>query len=181
MATLYHLAKILLPDFKPPKAAKPEAQLCMEIANFLREQSLCRNFPYVWVHVPNQWAGLYKGRFGAELAHMGRINGAPDYAFLGPGGSFFVEVKTPKGMQSDYQITFEKWCEGRAVPYYICRSLKDVERVLDIERVKQETIHQIVSHALSGVDGQIQEDEKYEPLASCTGNSQTVEISGRTG
>jgi len=146
MATRNYLYPILYPDFKPPRGSKPEAQLCMEIANFLREQSLCFNFLCVWLHIPNQWAGLYKGRFGAELAHMGRINGAPDYVFSGKYGCFFVEVKTPKGIQSENQIIFEKWCVDSGIPYYICRSLKDVEKVLEIERTREKFVEDAVAN-----------------------------------
>lgn len=124
------LLPLLLPDFKPPRGAKGENLICLEIASWLREQSLTKDFPFVWFHVPNQFAGTYKGMFGAMLSWMGRIAGVPDYIFLGKGKGFCIEVKTARGSQSEHQKLFQQWCESKQVPYYVCRSLEEVKGVI---------------------------------------------------
>lgn len=130
MTTQNYLVPILLPDYKQPKKIKGESALCVEIAWFLKEQSIKGDFPYVWFHVPNQFLGKYNGLGGAILTFMGRICGIPDYAFLGKDGCFFIEVKTDIGKLSDNQKIVQKWCEQKGVPYYLCRSLEDVKNVL---------------------------------------------------
>lgn len=127
---LIFLIPILLPNFHQPKGVKGEALLCVEIATYLRQLSIEGSLPYVWFHVPNQFSGQYRGMFGALMAWMGRICGIPDYAFMGRGRCFFVEVKTERGTQSDSQKIVQRWCESVGVPYYICRSLEDVKEVL---------------------------------------------------
>lgn len=77
------LTSLLLPPFNPPKGLKGENALCVDMANYLRVRSLQEStFPYIWFHIPNQFAGTYKGRFGALLSWMGRISGVPDYVFI---------------------------------------------------------------------------------------------------
>lgn len=135
------LLPLLLPDFKPPRGARGENLICLDIAMFLREQSLTNEkFPYVWFHVPNQFAGTYKGVFGAMLSWMGRIAGVPDYVFMGKGQCFFIEVKTASGSQSEHQKLFQKWCESKEVPYYVCRSLDDVRNVLNESKKNAESL-----------------------------------------
>lgn len=138
MASQNYLTEILLPDYKPPKGMKGEVALCAEIAGLLRQMSIENRLPYVWFHVPNQFSGHYRGVFGAMMAWMGRICGIPDYAFMGRNGCFFVEVKTLRGIQSDPQKIVQKWCENVGVPYYLCRSLKEIENVLKNERTRTE-------------------------------------------
>ena len=120
------LIPLLLPNFKPPRGAKGENQICLDIASWLREQTLTKDFDYVWFHVPNQFSGTYKGVFGAMLSWMGRIAGVPDYVFMSKANCFFVEIKAQKGTQSEHQKLFQKWCDSKCVPYHICRSLDDL-------------------------------------------------------
>lgn len=134
------LLPLILPNFKPPRGAKGENQICLDIASWLREQTLTKDFDYVWFHVPNQFSGTYKGVFGAMLSWMGRIAGVPDYVFMGKGQCFFVEVKTASGSQSEHQKLFQKWCESKEVPYYVCRSLDDVRCVLKESKKNAESL-----------------------------------------
>jgi len=106
------LLPLLLPDFKPPRGAKGENLICLDIAMFLREQSLTNEkFPYVWFHV-----------------------------FMGKRECFFIEVKTERGSQSEHQKLFQKWCESKEVPYYVCRSLDDVRAVLNESKKNAESL-----------------------------------------
>lgn len=124
------LFNILIPKGAFPRGAKGENLICLEIASYLREQSLEREFPFVWFHVPNQYCGTYKGVFGSLLSWMGRISGVPDYAFMGKKECFFIEVKTEKGIQSQNQKIFQTWCESKKVSYHICKSCEEVKILL---------------------------------------------------
>ncbi len=122
------LLPLLWPDFKPPRGIKGEDAICLDICNFLREQTLTKAFSYIWFHVPNEFS-TYRGAYGALKSWIGRIAGVPDYVFLGKEKCFFIEVKSKKGVQSEKQILFQKWCEKVGVPYYICRSLDDFKAI----------------------------------------------------
>ena len=41
----------------------------------------------------------------------------------------YIEFKTAKGRQSDYQKAFERKCAEWGVRYFLCRSLEDVKAV----------------------------------------------------
>ena len=91
---------------------KGRALLCVEIAAYLRQLSIEGSLPYVWFHVLTSSLGSIRGMFGALMAWMGRICGIPDYAFMGRGRCFFVEVKTEQGHKSDNQKIVQRWCES---------------------------------------------------------------------
>lgn len=42
---------------------------------------------------------------------MGLINGVADFVIVTSSKTIFVELKTEKGRQSDFQKLFQKWCE----------------------------------------------------------------------
>lgn len=160
MSTKNYLVPILLPR-KEMIITKGEAGICAEIASYLKVESIYGRLPFVWFHVANEWAGQNRPVYGAKQTTMGKIAGIPDYCFLGQSSGFFIEVKTPHraSQLSKEQKAVKQWCDDMCVPHYVCRSLQEVERVLNIERTKQETIHQIVSNRISGFDHAIREDE----------------------
>ena len=61
---------------------------------------------------------------------MGKISGAPDYCFVSKDKSFFIEVKSKKGRQSDNQKMFEEWCKNKEVNYYVCRNFDECAEVV---------------------------------------------------
>lgn len=125
--------EIILPKFKQPKGLKGESALCVEIANFLRAETVEDNLPFVWCHIPNQFSGTKQKLFGAILSWMGRIKGMPDYVFLGKKQCFCVEVKIDMGRLGQEQTIMKNWCESVGVPYYICRSLNDFKHIIKRE------------------------------------------------
>lgn len=57
--------------------------------------------------------------------------GFPDLAFFYKGAFGFIEVKSEKGKQSDFQKRFQKLCEEAHVIYILARSVEDVRVVFD--------------------------------------------------
>jgi hypothetical protein len=41
----------------------------------------------------------------------------------------FIEVKAPKGVQSDHQKSFQECCTKAGIPYILARSLSDIEKL----------------------------------------------------
>jgi hypothetical protein len=126
------LIKLLIPSHKLGKLKlKTEDQLCVEFANYLREITLEKNFPFLWFHVPNQFA-ISRPIFGLKQSWMGRIAGIPDYVFLGQ-HSFVMEFKSTKGRLSTMQEIVRKWCELINVPYYIVKDINGAKEIIKKE------------------------------------------------
>jgi hypothetical protein len=106
---------------------KPEQAICIEFANAMRQLTLENRLPYIWFHVPNEFLPSSRVNYSFELKqkHMGKFSGIPDYCFMSPNDSFFIEFKAGKGKQSPNQVVFEKWCAANKVSYFLCRSARD--------------------------------------------------------
>ena len=81
--------------------------------------------------VPNgaKFAGNTRQRAGQwlRLEKEGCLAGTPDLQLCHPSGEFhglFIEMKTPKGRQSDTQKAFEERALDAGYGYAICRSLE---------------------------------------------------------
>lgn len=126
------LMKLLLPSRKLGKLKlKDEDQLCVEFANFLREFTLEKNFPFLWFHVPNQIA-LNRPIFGLKQSWMGRISGIPDYVFLGK-NSFVMEFKSSKGKLSSNQQIVKVWCQKLDLAHYVVKDMKEAKEIIEKE------------------------------------------------
>ena len=68
------------------------------------------------------------GNFKAMPKHS--LNGVPDIILIQEGKFIGLEVKRPKGIQSDSQKAFEKLCKDHGAEYYIVTSIDDVIKVL---------------------------------------------------
>jgi hypothetical protein len=66
------------------------------------------------------------------LAGMGAYKGAPDRIAVKKGGQvYFIEVKKPKGgIQSEYQIEFQRRIEEKGGKYLLVRSLEELIKKL---------------------------------------------------
>lgn len=132
------LIKLLIPSHRLGKLKlKEEDSLCVEFANYLRELTLEKNFPFLWFHVPNQVA-ISRPIFGLKQSWMGRIAGIPDYVFLGQNSSFVMEFKSSKGKLSSNQETVAMWCNYLGVPHYVVKDIKEAQEILskEIEKIK---------------------------------------------
>ena len=78
----------------------------------------------IMFHVPN--GEKREPRTGARLKAMGVLPGVADLVFIsGNGRAHFMELKGPKGNQTDVQKEFEARCEAIAAPYVVIRSVEE--------------------------------------------------------
>lgn len=103
---------------------KPEEQLCISIANMLREGSLTGKLRAVWSHVPNE--GKRHIKVACIMKAMGLLPGTPDYFFGWTTGSGLIEIKVGKGRMSPNQKDYKSWCEQVWVKHAVCYSLGEV-------------------------------------------------------
>lgn len=106
----------------------PEQALTVRVADCLRGHTINGRLRAVWLHVANE--GKRTQYEGAIIKAMGRIPGAPDFAFMGAWGCGFIELKTDEGRQGEAQEFFEFWTGENSVRYVICRSVAQVEETL---------------------------------------------------
>ena len=70
---------------------------------------------------------------GARLKKQGLLPGVADLVIVHEGMALFIELKTKRGRQSPEQIEFAKRCIECGSPYYLARTLAEVELVLAAE------------------------------------------------
>lgn len=76
--------------------------------------------------VPN--GGKRDARTGAQMRYEGAIRGVADLILLVPKkgyASLCIEMKTPKGVQSEHQRTWQRAAEKYHSRYVVCRSLEE--------------------------------------------------------
>ena len=66
------------------------------------------------------------------LQGMGAYPGIADMIAVKDGRVLFLEVKTPKGRQSDKQILFGSRVNGHGGEYHVVRSVEDVARIIGV-------------------------------------------------
>lgn len=78
---------------------------------------------YLCFSIPN---GGSRNRIeAAHLKREGAMAGVSDLIVITPNAVLFVEMKTAKGKQSEYQKEFEKRVTALGFEYKVCRSLQD--------------------------------------------------------
>lgn len=124
--------RLLLPGKLGKVKLGPEDHITIEFATRLRVWSIERRLRAVWTHIPNEVAGGTKNakiRYAIAKA-LGMIPGASDFVFLWAKGSAAIEIKAPKGRQSDNQTDFQTWCDIEGVPYFLAYSADEAETIL---------------------------------------------------
>ena len=115
-----------------------ESQLQEQICNYL--SMICRKYKFIYFSVPNEaWgAGRSKKKLsGAEYGKinhfkkMGMTSGVSDLIIGHKGKMFCLELKLPKGKQSESQIIFMNNCKTAGVEYGIVRSLDECKSCLE--------------------------------------------------
>jgi hypothetical protein len=111
---------------------KAEEQLqravCALLAIYEARGLLC------FAHVPN--GGYRTPAEAGILKAMGVKRGIPDLlVWTGEGHSFGIELKGPKGKESDAQVLFRSTLETLGHRVYVCWSVDEVEAALRLERV----------------------------------------------
>jgi hypothetical protein len=107
---------------------KPEEQLCIGIADMLRQASLQNRLKAIWSHVPNE--GKRHVLVALVMKAMGMLPGTPDYFFIWADGGGVIEIKVGKGRMSDNQKDYKTWCYVLGVKHAVCRSLGEVTDTL---------------------------------------------------
>ncbi len=100
--------------------------------------TVSRKLGIAFFAVPNEAA--MKGREGksrfaliAYLKKMGLIAGAQDIVILYKGGhAALLEVKSAVGKQSPTQMEYETWVRRTDTPYFLVRSVENVETVFRV-------------------------------------------------
>jgi len=80
-------------------------------------------------HSPN--GGKRNAREAARFKHLGTRSGYPDLLLLYPAQGYLylaIEMKSPKGKQSEYQKEYQKLIEDTGAKYVICKSFEDFQR-----------------------------------------------------
>jgi len=55
---------------------------------------------------------------------LGSRRGFPDLTAMKDGKTLYIEIKTEIGVQSDYQVEFQRVCEAHGCTYVLCRSVE---------------------------------------------------------
>lgn len=87
---------------------------------------------YLLVSIPN--GGARSRVTGAILKAEGVVAGAPDLVLFVPSGDYhalMIEMKTPKGRQSDSQKDFQQRVEEHGYKYAIARSYDEFKNLID--------------------------------------------------
>jgi Holliday junction resolvase len=61
------------------------------------------------------------------LQGLGAYKGIPDLIAVKNGRVLFIELKTPRGRQSDYQRKFQANLEAAGGEYVLCRGVDDLQ------------------------------------------------------
>ena len=113
--------------------AKPEAILHRAVAQYLKATLRPPSF---WTTFPAGGGGRIRG---AQLKRLGLVAGFPDIIVIHPVASagselgawlVGIELKAPKGRQSDEQKAVQRAFEQAGGFYYVCRSVDEVEDAL---------------------------------------------------
>ncbi len=64
------------------------------------------------------------------LQGLGAHKGVSDFIAIKDGRTIFLEVKTPKGKQSEYQKEFERQVVEHGGEYYIVHGIDDIKEII---------------------------------------------------
>ena len=87
----------------------------------------------LWSHLP--FGENRSAVTGARLKRMGAKRGWPDYLIVHDSGVVAIELKAPKGKQSEEQRDFSDTITAAGGAYHVCRSLDDVKAALQLSAV----------------------------------------------
>lgn len=81
---------------------------------------------YLLFSIPNEATAMRANRYRAS----GMMAGAPDMVLVLKEKVIFIELKAPKGRQSDAQVMFQHKSELLGIEYYVIRDLADLKEIL---------------------------------------------------
>lgn len=107
------------------KRQRPEAQLHMAVAHYLR---VALRPPVVWSTIGHGGGGKVRG---AQLKAMGLRKGMPDLLVIAPGPVLVgIELKSKVGKQTPEQFQVATDFKDCGAWLVLCRSVEEVERAL---------------------------------------------------
>jgi hypothetical protein len=109
---------------------KGEKRLHIEVVQRLVPLTVDGTLQALWFHPANEAIASKGIGFNIVLKMMGKLPGVSDLIFGWKGGIGCIELKSDKGVMSDGQKSFKKWCEYHDIPYVIAKSWEDVEKAL---------------------------------------------------
>ena len=131
---------------KHKKHANPEHDLQVAIVNYLRINGIFA------IAIPN--GGRRDAKTGAQLKKEGALAGASDLVLiLDDGETVWVELKTPKGRQSESQKAFQAKLQALRHNYLIWRSLADASAFVQGYRKMTGNLYSNVSEPASFSEG----------------------------
>ena len=109
-----------------------EDRLTNDVAIFLKMSVLENKLKGVFFHVPNESVSKTKRDLLriVKKKQLGMISGAPDFVIVTQDKTIFIELKTKKGHQSDFQKMFQEWSEKNGIQYHIVRDVASLETIL---------------------------------------------------
>ena len=110
------------------KGIGPESQICIDFANWCRNETKAGRLRCVWFHIPNE--GRRSMRLGKIMRAMGLAAGAPDYVFIGAYKTIAIEVKAAKGRLSDNQLAMQEWFKQSHVNYFVAWSYDECIQII---------------------------------------------------
>jgi hypothetical protein len=115
-----------------PARLKPEEVLQRSVVEYL--DWACLGKPWRYFHVPN--GGRMSRRRGGRLKKMGVKPGAPDLMIQRTGGRVVeIELKARRRYQSPHQKEWQQGSIRLGIPYYLVRSLSDLQEALEKEEL----------------------------------------------
>ena len=118
---------------KPRKAKAPvqsEQSIQRQCVAWFRTQH--RNIIITSIRNEAQYSASQK-HYGALANRAGRHAGIADLLVLAPRngyGALFVELKTPKGRQSDEQLRFAAYCVNNGYMYALARNIDEFRTIV---------------------------------------------------
>lgn len=111
---------------------KPEARECVQFKAELDRALLEGRGEFLYLHIPNEFAGKQRKVFGALLLAMGVFPGAADYLIANHNRFMFIEFKAGKNKQNDNQKTFQHWCDAVGIEYYVMYTWQEAIELLTL-------------------------------------------------
>jgi hypothetical protein len=109
-----------------------ESDIQIQLADWLRLYESARDF--IFFSVPGEAMGEAKTGAGlgrmAKLKRMGLRPGVADIVIIRKGRVYFLELKTPDGVQSDRQSAFQADCFYVGAEYAIARSFEEAQEIV---------------------------------------------------
>jgi hypothetical protein len=111
-----------------------EDHLQIAVADML--DVLAERHGFIWLHSPNEGGLRLPVQVCRKRKRMGVKAGCPDIILMKRGGQVVqIELKTAKGRMNSNQKAWQRRSVELGIPYYICRSVEEVQAVLKAEKI----------------------------------------------